>query len=184
MHCQGTDVWHKTPAFGHLLVENARMRLDAIDVRILHALQTEGRLSNVELAETVGLSPSPCLRRVRMLEDAGIIQGYHAMLDRGGVGLGLTVFVGVKVAHHQQENATGFWEAVQALPEVVTCHLVSGEADFLLQVVVPDLARYERFLLGTLLKLPGVSDVRSNFAIKAIKARAPLPLHHLTPEGL
>jgi Lrp/AsnC family transcriptional regulator, leucine-responsive regulatory protein len=156
------------------------MQLDAIDVRILRALQADGRLTNVELAEKVGLSPSPCLRRVRMLERAGVIRGYHAALDRGGLGLGLTVFVGVKVAHHHEERATAFWDAVQTLPEVVSCHLVSGEADFLLQVVVPDLASYERFLIGTLLKLPGVSDVRSNFAIKSIKAQAPLPLGHLS----
>jgi Lrp/AsnC family transcriptional regulator, leucine-responsive regulatory protein len=156
------------------------MELDVIDVRILQELQADGRLTNVELADKVGLSPSPCLRRVRLLESSGVIRGYHAMLDRTGLGLGLTVFVGVKVGHHHEEHATAFWDVVQTLPEVVSCHLVSGEADFLLQVVVPDLAGYERFLIGTLLKLPGVSDVRSNFAIKAIKAQAPLPLDHLS----
>lgn len=155
------------------------LKLDAIDRRILAALQRDARLTNVQLAEEVGLSPSPCLRRVRILEKAGVIGGYHATLDRGGVGLDLTVFVGVKVERHHDETASAFREAVQALPEVISCHLVSGEADFLLQVVVPNLAGYERFLLGTLLKLPGVSDVRSNFAIQTVKAEAPLPLDHL-----
>lgn len=156
------------------------MNLDAIDRKILAALQRDGRLSNVELAEEVGLSPSPCLRRVRLLEKAGIISGYHATLDRAGLGLGLTIFVGVKVERHHEEEATAFREAVMALPEVVSCHLVSGEADFLLQVVVPDLAAYERLLLGTLLKLPAVNDIRSNFAIQTVKDRAPLPLDHLS----
>ena len=154
-------------------------RMDAIDRKIIAALQRDGRLTNVELAEAVGLSPSPCLRRVRLLEEAGIISGYHATLDRKGVGLGLTVFVGVKVERHRDETAAAFRDAVRERPEVITCHLVSGDADFLLQVVVPDLAAYERFLLDTLLKLPGVSDIRSNFAIQTVKSGAPLPLDHL-----
>lgn len=154
-------------------------KLDDIDRRILAALQRNGRLTNVELAAEVGLSPSPCLRRVGLLEKAGVIRGYHADLDRVGVGLGLTVFVGVKVERHQDEAAEAFRQAVRALPAVVSCHLVSGEADFLLQVVVPDLAAYERLLLGTLLKLPGISDIRSNFAIQTVKKQAVLPLDHL-----
>lgn len=152
---------------------------DAIDRRILAALQRDARLTNVQLAEEVGLSPSPCLRRVRLLEEAGVIAGYHATLDRGALGLGLTVFVGIKVERHQEGTAAAFRDAVQALPEVVSCHLVSGETDFLLQVVVPDLAGYEQFLLGTLLKLPGVSDIRSNFAIQTVKTQGLLPLGHL-----
>lgn len=156
-----------------------KLKLDAIDRRILAALQDDARLTNVELAEKVGLSPSPCLRRVRILEKAGIIQGYHAALDRNAVGLGLTVFVGIRVERHHEETATAFRTSVQTLPEVYSCHLVSGESDFLLQVVVPDLAGYERFLSGTLLRLPGVIDIRSNFAIQTVKAQAALPLAHL-----
>lgn len=158
------------------------MVLDAIDHRILRALQRDGRLSNVHLAEEVGLSPSPCLRRVRLLEEAGLIRGYHAALDRAAVGLGLTVFVGVKVERHREDDAEAFRAAVRALPQVVSAHLVSGESDFLLQVVVPDLAAYERFLTGTLLRLPGVSDIRSNVAIQTVKDQAALPLDHL-PSG-
>ncbi len=160
-----------------------KSRLDDIDRRILATLQRNARLTNVELSAEVGLSPSPCLRRVGLLEKAGVIGGYHASLDRTGVGLGLTVFVGVKVERHQDEAAEAFRKAVRALPEVVSCHLVSGEADFLLQVVVPDLAAYERLLLGTLLKLPGVSDIRSNFAIQTVKQQAALPLDHLKAPG-
>lgn len=156
-----------------------KLKLDAIDRRILAALQRDAGLTNVQLAEEVGLSPSPCLRRVRLLEKAGVIGGYHASLDRAGLGLGLTVFVGIKVERHHDEPAAAFRKAVCTLPEVVSCHLVSGESDFLLQVVVPDLAAYERLLIGTLLKLPGVSDIRSNFAIQTVKPQAPLPLDHL-----
>lgn len=159
------------------------IKLDAIDRRILVALQRNARLTNVELADDVGLSPSPCLRRVKLLEQAGVIAGYHANLDRAQVGLGLTVFVGIKVERHHDEQATAFRNAVQALPEVISCHLVSGEADFLLQVLVPNLASYERFLLGTLLKLPGVSDIRSNFAIQTVKAQGELPLSHIEDEA-
>lgn len=159
------------------------MKLDNLDRRILAALQRDARLSNVQLAEEVGLSPSPCLRRVRLLEESGVIRGYHADLDRAAVGLGLTVFVGVRVERHHDETSSAFREAVVGLEEVVSCHLVSGESDFLLQVVVSDLAAYERFLLGTLLKLPGVSDIRSNFAIATVKSHAPLPLGHLSHQG-
>src|SRR5690349_12894252 len=153
---------------------------DAIDARILAALQEDARLSNVELAERVGLSPSPCLRRVKLLEKAGVIERYRANLARGKVGLGLTVFVGIKVDGHRDANANALQETMHRLPQVVACHLVSGEADFLLEVVVPDLAHYENFLVGTLLKMPMIKDIRSNFAIRTVKANAPLPLGHLS----
>lgn len=155
------------------------MKLDAFDRKILAALQRDGRLSNVQLAEEIGLSPSPCLRRVRMLEDAGVIRGYQAILDRDEVGLGMTIFVGIKVERHTDERAEAFRQAVTALPEVISAFLVSGESDFLLQVVVSDLRAYDRFVTGKLLKLPGVSDIRSNFAINTVKAPGALPLGHL-----
>ena len=158
------------------------MNLDNLDRRILDALQRNAKLSNVQLAEEVGLSPSPCLRRVRLLEEAGVIRGYHAELDRSKSGLGLTVFVGVKVERHHDASANAFRAAVIDLPEVISCHVVSGESDFLLQVVLPDLASYEDFLFSTLLKLPGVSDIRSNFAISTVKSQTALPLDHL-PQG-
>lgn len=150
--------------------------LDALDRRILAALQRDSRLSNVDLAAEVGLSPSPCLRRVRILEDAGVITGYRAILDRDRIGLGLTVFVGIKVDRHDDAHATAFRQAAAALPEVVSCHMVSGESDFLLQIVLKDLAAYERMLLDKLLKLPGVKDIRSSFVLNTVKSAAPLPL--------
>ncbi len=153
--------------------------LDAIDRRIVAALQADGRLSNVELADKVGLSPSPCLRRVRRLERDGYIDGYRAALRRDRVGLALSVFVGVKIDGHANERALTFEKAVVEMPEVVACHLVSGEADYILEVVVPDLADYQRFLVGKLLNLPIVREVRSNIAIQTLKAGAPLPLGHL-----
>ena len=160
------------------------MNLDNLDRRILDALQRNAKLSNVQLAEEVGLSPSPCLRRVRLLEEAGVIRGYHAELDRSKSGLGLTVFVGVKVERHHDASANAFRAAVIDLPEVISCHVVSGESDFLLQVVLPDLASYEDFLFSTLLKLPGVSDIRSNFAISTVKSQTALPLDHLPQSSL
>ncbi|MBF0392339.1 MAG: Lrp/AsnC family transcriptional regulator [Alphaproteobacteria bacterium] len=156
-----------------------KMDLDGFDRRILAALQAEGRLTNAELADRIGLSATPCLRRVKTLERGGVIEGYRAAIGRQAIGLGLTVMVGVKVDGHRDGNATAIQEAFQAMPEVVACHLVSGESDFLLEVVVPDLGAYERFLLGTLLKLPMVKDIRSNFVIRTVKAGAPLPLAHL-----
>jgi len=153
--------------------------LDAIDRRIVAELQANARLSNVELAEKVGLSPSPCLRRVKRLEQAGYIEGYRAALRRERVGLGFSVFVGVKVDSHANERALTFERAVTAMPEVISCHLVSGEADYFLEVVVPDLEHYQQFLVGKLLNLPIVREVRSNIAIQTLKAGAPLPLAHL-----
>lgn len=149
---------------------------DDIDLRILVALQDEGRISNADLAGRVGLSATPCLRRVKALEQDGTISGYRAILDRSKVGLGLTVMVGIKVDGHRDENARAIQDAFAGMPEVIACHLLSGETDFLLEVVVPDLAHYERFLLGKLLLLPMVKDIRSNIVIRTVKQNAPLPL--------
>lgn len=154
----------------------ARIELDPIDLRILRALQRDARIANVDLAEEVGLSASPCLRRVRRLEEAGVIAGYRAVIDRAALGLSLTVFVAIKVGKHNRENAVGLQEALAALPEVVACHMLSGEADFQAEVVVDDLAAYERFLTDKLLVLPMVEDIRSNFAIRTVKSDSPLPI--------
>ena len=153
--------------------------LDAIDRRIITALQADGRLSNVELADRVGLSPSPCLRRVKRLEREGYIEAYRATLQRSRIGLGFTVFVEVKIEGHANERAEAFQDAIVAMPEIVACHLVTGAADYLLEVVVPDLEHYQRFLVGKLLSLPIVREVRSNIAIQTLKAGGPLPLDHL-----
>jgi Lrp/AsnC family transcriptional regulator, leucine-responsive regulatory protein len=157
--------------------------IDSFDRRILEVLQTEGRLSNVELADRIGLSPTPCLRRVKALEASGIIRGYRAELDKGGVGLGLTVIIGVKVDGHRDENAAAAQAAFRAMPEVVACHLVSGESDFLLETVFPDIASYEAFLFSKLLTLAMIRDIRSNIVIRSVKEAAPLPLGHIGGSG-
>ena len=156
--------------------------LDAIDLRILNALQEDGRLTNQELADTVGLSPSPCLRRVRRLERDGFIRAYRAVLDREAVGLGLTVFVDIKVEKHSRDNAKALQDALAAMPEVVACHMVSGTADFIAEIVVPNLKAYERLLTEKLLTLPMIGDIRSNFALTQVKSDAALPLMHLKRE--
>src|SRR5687767_902260 len=135
--------------------------MDATDRKMLAVLQQEGRISNAALAERLHLSPSPCLRRLRTLERDGAITGYRAVLDRATLELGLTVFVELKVDAHSERNAARIAETLKATPEVVSAHVVSGSADFLLEVVVADLPAYERLLFGTLLRLPNVSDVRS-----------------------
>ena len=152
------------------------MDLDRTDRRILAALQGEGRLTNVELAKRVALSPSPCLRRVKRLEGAGVVQSYRAVLDREAVGLRLTVFVEIKVERHSRENAQALQDALAAMPEVVSCHMVSGTADFLAEVVVADLRAYEALLTGRLLVLPMIADIRSNMSLRRVKSDAPLPL--------
>jgi Lrp/AsnC family transcriptional regulator, leucine-responsive regulatory protein len=154
--------------------------LDAVDRRILTALQRDGRMPNVALADEVNLSPSPCLRRVKRLEEAGVIGSYRAALDRRRVGLGLTLFVEIKVSGHSDDLESKLEAAFHEMDEVVAAHIVSGpSADFLLEVVVPDLEAYERLLLTRLLTLPSVTDVNSNFAIRTIKSNGALPLGHL-----
>ncbi|MGO4354160.1 Lrp/AsnC family transcriptional regulator [Rhizobium sp. RAF36] len=150
--------------------------LDKFDIAILKCLQEDARATNVEIAEKVNLSPSPCLRRIRNLEKSGVIRGYRADIDRKEVGLGLTVFVEFKVAHHTRENSEAQQAALLAIPEIVSCFLISGTADFLAEVVVEDLAAYERLLTETLLTLPNVSDIRSNFAIRSMKTHGALKL--------
>jgi Lrp/AsnC family leucine-responsive transcriptional regulator len=153
--------------------------IDPVDRSILEVLQRDGRITNAELATRIQLSPSACLRRVRALEERGAIAGYRAMLSPRALGLGLTVFVEIKVERHSVQRASEFEETFARMPEIVSAHIVSGDADFLLEVVVPDLEAYERFLLGTLLELPGISDVRSNVAIRTLRSHEPLPLGHL-----
>ena len=150
--------------------------MDDTDRAILRHLQADGRLPNAALAERVSLSPSPCLRRLRRLEQDGTIRGYRATLDRRKVGLGLTVFVEIKISGQSRRRAEELERAIAEVDEVIASYIVAGDADFMLEVVVPDLAAYEHLLLHTLLELPGVSSVRSNFAIRTVKEPGPLPL--------
>ncbi len=151
--------------------------LSAADLRILRVLQQEGRISNVELAERVGMSPSPCLRRVKRLEQDGVIKGYAAVIDPKVVGLGVEAFAQVNIERHTDADATAFREAVAALDEVVACHVMTGEMDFLLRIFVPDLDAYGEFVRRKLLRLPSVKDVRTSFAIEVIKASPTIPVN-------
>lgn len=155
--------------------------LDATDLAIIYELQQDARLPNVTLADRVGLSPSPCSRRVRMLEEAGVITGYRATLNRSAIDLGLTVFAEVRVDRHSHENADAFVDAVLAIPNVIACHLVSGQADFLVEIVVRDMTSYESDVLRQMLSLPAVREIRSVFAMKTHRAEGALPLDHLDP---
>ena len=156
---------------------------DKTDLAILRRLQRDGRIANVDLADAVALSPSSCLRRTKALENDGIISGYRAELDRAGAGLGLTVFISLKVAQHSRETSQVIEAALTAIPAVIACHVVSGEADFLVEAVVPDLAQYERLLLDHILSIAPVTDARSTFAIRSVLTRGPLPLDHLAGPG-
>lgn len=158
------------------MTDRANIALDDIDLKILRELQADARIPNIVLADKVGLSPSPCSRRVRLLEEAGVVAAYRAVLDRAAVGFGLTVFAGVRVARHSRENAEAFVDAVLAMPEVVACHLTSGDTDYLLEVVVPDMATYESTVLRRMLSLPAVADIRTSFAMRSHKTDGPLPL--------
>jgi Lrp/AsnC family leucine-responsive transcriptional regulator len=150
--------------------------VDTVDRRMLEILRSDGRISTAALVERLHLSPSPCLRRMRALERDGVITGYRAVLDRGRLGLDLTVFVGMRVDAHSDRTARAISQALNEASEVVAAHVVSGSADFLIEVVVGDLPAYERLLFGTLLTLPNVADVRSNFALRTLKKPGPLPL--------
>ena len=152
------------------------IELDDIDRRILTALQNNARISNVELARMVGLSPSPCLRRVKTLEDCGVIQRYVSLLDQGAVGFPVSVFVNVTLERQVESALEQFEAAIRQRPEVLECYLMTGDADYLLRVVTRDLASYERFLVDHLARIPGVSSIKSSYALKQVSERTALPL--------
>ena len=151
---------------------------DRVDRAIVARLQRDGRIANVDLADAVSLSPSACLRRVKALEASGIIAGYRAEVSRLRAGLGLTVFIGLKVEGHSQETSSRIEQTLLAIPAIVGCYLVSGASDFLVEAAVPDLASYEQLLLGQILAIPSVIEAQSTFAIRTILSRGPLPLDH------
>ncbi|MAL03014.1 MAG: AsnC family transcriptional regulator [Arenimonas sp.] len=156
-----------------------QLKFDRTDLAILAELQREGRLSNADLAERVKLSPSACLRRVQRLEQDGVLAGYAARIDPDRVGLGLQAFVRVQLARHDAEAVQAFTERVNRWDEVVACHALTGEMDYLLQVVVQDLAHFSRFLLDHLLNASGVADINSSFVLRTVKQARGLPLGHL-----
>lgn len=150
--------------------------LDEIDRKILAALQEDGRMTIQALADRVGLSPSPCLRRVRILEEAGIIARYAAVIDQTRIGLPVSVFVSVKLERQRSEELDRFAKAIALWPEIVECYLMTGPRDYLLRVVAADLAAYERFLRDKLTRLEGVASIESSFALGQVKFSNKLPL--------
>lgn len=143
--------------------------MDRIDFTIIRALQEDGRLSNFQLAERVGLSPSPCLRRLRILEDAGIIRGYSAVVDQKKFGLPVTAFIRIKLQVHAGEAVSAFEAAIKALDNVLECYLLSGTSDYLLRVIVADLEDYDRFLRNSIHSISGIASIDSSFAYSEIK---------------
>lgn len=153
--------------------------LDKFDLDILHALQRDGRLTNAELASRVGLSAAPCWRRVRALEEGGYILGYRAELDRRKMGLGVLAFVRVDAERNTGDATRQLEAAIAQLPEVISCHYISGNGTFELQVVAQDLDSFSRFALQSLINLPNVKDLHTSFSLGEVKAAGPLPLAHL-----
>ena len=149
--------------------------LDAVDRKILELLQADGRMSLADLAEKVGLSPSPCLRRVRMLEN-GVISRYVAVLDQRAVGLPVSVFVSIKLEKQRQESLDRFAKAIERWPEVLECYLMTGPRDYWMRVVVPDLDAYERFVKQKLTRVEGIASIESSFALEQVKYTNVLPV--------
>lgn len=155
-------------------------KLDRIDRRILQALQENGGLTNQELAEKVGLSPSPCLRRVRALEDAGIISHRVAILNPKQLGLDLSAIILISLDHHIPERFENFERTVRSYPEVQSCYLITGQqADYMLKVVVPDMDTYQQFLLSRITRIEGVSGVHSSFIMRKVVDSMAVPLEYL-----
>ena len=153
------------------------MRLDKIDKKILSLMQENGRISNLELADKVGLSPTPCSRRAKQFEESGLINRHVTLLNAEALGLNLTAIIGISMDRHTPDRFEEFENAVINMPEVMECSIVTGQAaDFLLKVVVRDMRHYEEFLLGQLTKLKGVSGVHSSFVLRQIVNKTALPL--------
>ena len=157
-------------------MNNAQSSLDAVDRAILSLLQDDGRLANVDLADAVNLSPSACLRRVRRLEEEGFINQYVALIDPSKVGMGTNVFVEITLSSQAEDALDAFEAAVTARPEIMSCHLMAGDFDYLLRVVIDDVADYEALHRTHLAQLPGVARLVSSFALRPVCDRTAYPL--------
>jgi Lrp/AsnC family transcriptional regulator, leucine-responsive regulatory protein len=149
---------------------------DATDWKILSHLQDHARVANVDLAKEVFLSPSPCLQRVKKLEVSGLIRGYVTLLDPHKLGLTVSVFIQVTLEKQIEKSLENFERSIRDRPEVMECYLMTGDADYLLRVVMPDLPAFERFMLDHLTKIPGIASIKSSFALKQVKYQTALPL--------
>ena len=150
--------------------------LDAIDRKIIAAVQTDSKITIQDLAAKVGLSPSPCARRLRILEESGVIKGYTAIIDQTKVGLPISVFASIKLERQREEELDRFAQAIRRWPEVVDCFLMTGQRDYLMRIVVSDLEAYERFLKEKLTRLDGVASIESSFALGEVKRSHALPV--------
>jgi len=151
-------------------------KISPADLRILKQLQSSGRMTNQELAEKVGMAASPCWRRMKQLEDNGVITGYQANIDRKKIGLGLLAFIRVKIDSHSEEDAQSFEQEVGALPSVIACYAIAGDADFLLQVVAKDLDSFSSFAMEVVRRLPGIKEMQTSFVLREVKPLDVLPL--------
>jgi DNA-binding Lrp family transcriptional regulator len=152
------------------------MKLTDSERKLLDALQTEGRISNQSLAERAGMSPSPCWRRVRALEETGVIRGYAALLDPTKVGLNVIAYASIQLQRYSEEEVSRFEDSVRGAPEIVECYSVMGEADYLLKIMVEDAKAYDRFLHDFIFKIPGLVQVRSSLTLREVKYGTALPL--------
>jgi Lrp/AsnC family transcriptional regulator, leucine-responsive regulatory protein len=155
------------------------MKLDRTDAKILDKLQRDGRTSVVDIAAAVGLSPTPCNRRIVALEKEGVIEGYAASLNPNKIGLQISAFIQVRLERHTDQNVERFAAAIESFDEVLSCHAVTGEHDFVLHIVAPDLETLRNVVLSRLLKIPSVRDVQSSIVLDSLKRTNRLPLHHL-----
>ncbi len=155
-------------------------RLDRTDRRILDVIQRNGRISNLELADAVGLSPTPCARRLKRLEESGLMRTTVTLLDQDALGLKLTAYIGISMDRHTPDRFAAFEAEVASYPEVLECSVVTGQAaDYLLKAVLPDMQHYEQFLLGRLTRIPGVTGVHSSFELRRVVQRTVLPLDYM-----
>ncbi len=157
--------------------------LDKFDLAILESLQTDARLTNAELAQRVGLSAAPCWRRVRALEEAGYIKGYRAEIDRQKIGLGVLAFVRLDAERNTGDVTRKLEAAIRKIPEIVSCHYISGTGTFELQVVAADLEAFSQFARQVLINLPNVKDLHTSFSLGEVKTAGALPLAHLQPDA-
>jgi DNA-binding Lrp family transcriptional regulator len=152
------------------------MKLDVVDLKILTELQSDGSLSNVELAKRVHLSASPCLARVKALEQAGVIDRYVALANASVLGLGLNVFISISLKEQSKEALATFEQRIAEHDEVMECYLMTGDSDYLIRVALPDIAALEKFILEQLTPIPGIEKIRSSFALKQVRYKTALPL--------
>lgn len=157
-------------------MSEAPVRLDEIDRKILRLLQADCRLTLSEIAERVALSASPCHRRIKIMEDAGLIRGYVALVDQRRLGLPVSVFVSIKLERQREKDLEAFAKAISRWPEVLECYLMTGHRDYLLRVVVEDLQAYEKFLKQKLTLVPGIASIESSFALDQIKYSIAVPV--------